>query len=256
MFGAERILFHLNFVAELVLLWRLIHCGLYRSYRSLFWYWLVQALTTLVILPVPMRTYLYLYMYWAAQSIYLLMAVFVVQDLYRIALQEHPAVASFGRTSVVIAMVLAAVVALSGIKLDSTILPGHFPAIQRFLTFERSMDFVLLIFLLLISGFLLWFPIKLQRNIVVYISGFVLYHASRSFGVLLINLLPQGATAAISTVLLGLSLLCLLIWIVEIRPEGERVKTTLGYRSDPEVMQRHRRQLDAINAALARFGRS
>jgi hypothetical protein len=256
MFGAERILFYLNFIAELVLLWRLVHYRLYQSYRSLFLYWLVQALTTLVILPVPMRTYLYLYMYWAAQSIYLLMAVFVVQDLYRMALQEHPSVAAFGRQSVMAAMVLAAVVALSGIKLDSTILPGHYPAIQRFLTFERTLDFVLLIFLLLISGFLLWFPIKVRRNIIVYISGFVLYHASRSFGVLLINLRPQASTAVISTVLLGFSLLCLLIWIVEIRPEGERVTTTLGYRSDPEVMQRHSRQLDAINSALARIGRS
>jgi len=256
MFGAERILFYLNFIAELVLLGRLIRFRLHRTYQSLFLYWLVQAVTTLVILPVPMRTYLYLYMYWGAQSIYLLMAVFVVQDLYRIALQEHPAVASFGRQSVIAAMVLAAIVALSGIQLDSTILPGHYPAIQRFLTFERTLDFVLLIFLLLVSGFLLWFPIKVRRNIIVYISGFVLYHSSRSFGVLLINLRPQGSTAAISTVLLGLTLLCLLIWIVEIRPEGERITTTLGYRSDPQVMQRHSSQLDAINAALARFGRN
>ena len=44
MFGVERALFYLNFIAELVLLCRLIHCGLYRIYRSLFLYWLVQAL--------------------------------------------------------------------------------------------------------------------------------------------------------------------------------------------------------------------
>jgi hypothetical protein len=55
--------------------------------------------------------------------------------------------------------------------------------------------------------------------------------------------------------MLGLTLLCLLIWIFGIRPEGELTTATLGYRRDPEAMQRLSRQLDAINAALARFVR-
>ena len=110
------------------------------------------------------------------------------------------------------------------------------------------MNFVILIFLLLISILLLWFPIKVRRNIVVYISGFVLFAASRSFGLLLSNLLPQEATVTVSTILLALTLVCLLIWIVGIRPEGERVTATPGYRRDPEAMQRLSRQLDAINA--------
>ena len=120
----ERFLLYLNFIAELTLLWLLVKCKLHRTYRFLFWYWLVQALTTLVMLPVPIRTYLYLYMYWGIETISIVMAIFVVQDLYRIALLEHPAVASFGRRSVMVAMALAAVVALSGITLDSTILPA------------------------------------------------------------------------------------------------------------------------------------
>jgi hypothetical protein len=256
MSGAERALSYLNLIAQLVLLWRLVQCQFYRTYRSLFLYWLVQALTTLAILPVPMRTYLYLYMYWGIETITIVMAVFVVQELYRTALLEHPAVASFGRRGVLVAMALAAVVASSGITLDSTILPGHYAAIHRFATFERTMNFVILMFLLLISGFLLWFPIKVRRNIVVYISGFVLFSASRSFGLLLSNLLPQKATLTVSTILLGLTLLCLLIWIVGLRPEGERVTATPGYRRNPEAMQRLRRQLDAINTALARFVRN
>ena len=256
MSGAERALSYLNFIAQLVLLWRLVQCQLYRTYRSLFLYWLVQAVTTLAILPVPMRTYLYLYMYWGIQTISVVMAVFVVQDLYRIALLEYPAVASFGRRSVLVAMALATLVALAGITLDSTIPSGQYVTLHRFSTVERSMNFVILIFLLLISGFLLWFPIKVRRNIVVYISGFVLFHAFRSFGVLLINLRPQEATRLISTVLLGLTLACLVIWIVGIRPEGERATATPGYRRNPDAMQRLSRQLDAINAALARFVRN
>jgi hypothetical protein len=89
----------------------------------------------------------------------------------------------------------------------------------------------------------------------VYISGFVLFAASRSFGLLLANLLPQAATVTVSTILLALTLVCLLIWIVGLRPEGERTTATPGYRRDPQAMQRLSRQLDAINATLARFVR-
>ena len=110
--GVERILAYLNFVAELVLLWRLVQCQFYRTYRSLFLYWLVQAITTLLLLSTPMRTFRYLYFYWGTETITVVMAVFVVQDLYRIALLEHPAVASFGRRSVMAILALAAGVLL------------------------------------------------------------------------------------------------------------------------------------------------
>lgn len=256
MSAAERILAYLNFFAEIALLWRLLHCELNRTYRSLFLYWLVQALANVAILVVPMFTYLYLYVYWGAQTINIFMAVFVVQDLYRIALREHPAVASFGRRSMLAAMAVAGLLAWSGMSLDQAIPAGQFTAIHRFATFERSMNFVILIYLLVISGLLLWFPIKVRKNIAVYILGFLLFSASRSFGLLLSNLLPPGDTRLISTVLLGLTLLSLAIWIVGIRPEGERVIATSGSGKSPETMRRLTGQLDAINSALARFVRS
>jgi hypothetical protein len=238
----------------LVLLYRLLHFKLYRIYLSLFLYWLLQALPSVALMAIPLASREYAYVYWGAQTLNVLMAVFVVQDLYRIALFEHPALASFARRTVLAAMAIAAAVALSGIRLDFTMLPGQYPDIHRFLTFERSMNFLTLLFLLIVSALLLWFPIRVRRNIAVYISGFVLFSASRSFGLLLYNLRPQDGRL-ISTVLLGLTLLCLLIWIAGIQPEGELVTATPGYRSNPETMHRLSRQLDSINAALTRFVR-
>lgn len=255
MSGTERALSYLNFAAVLVLLWRLIQGKIYRTYRSLFWYWLVQAVGTMALLRTPMYTYQYLYIYWAVQTITIVMAVFVVQDLYRITFLEHPAVAWFARRSMLVALAIAAAVALSGIRLDFTILPGQYPAIHRFATFERSMDFLILLFLLIVSALLLWFPIRVRRNIVVYISGFLLFSASRSCALLVSNLLPQSDTRLVSTVLLALTLTCLVIWITGLQPEGELVTATPGYRRNPETMQRLSHQLDSINAALARFVR-
>jgi hypothetical protein len=256
MSGTERTLFYLNFAAQFVLLYRLLHSRLYRTYFSLFLYWLVQILPGLALMAIPIHSRRYVYVYWGAQTINVLMAVFVVQDLYRIALLEHPAVASFARRTVLAAMSIAAIVALSGITLDSTIVAGQAPSIHRFATFERSMNFIILLFLLLISILLLWFPIQVRRNIMVYISGFVLFSASRSCGLLLSNILPPSDTRLVSTVLLALTLTCLVIWIVGLKPEGELLTATPGYRRNPETVQRLSHQLDAINAALARFVRN
>jgi hypothetical protein len=206
-------------------------------------------------MAIPLESRRYVYVYWGAQTIIVLMAVFVVQDVYRIALLEHPAVASFARRTVLAAMAIATMVTLSGIAMDSSILAGQSPAVHRFATFERSMNFVILLFLLLISVLLLWFPIRVRRNIVVYISGFVLFSASRSFGLLLANILPPSDTRLVSTGLLALTLVSLVIWIVGIQPEGEMVTATPGYRRNPETMQRLSHQLDSINAALTRFVR-
>jgi hypothetical protein len=116
------------------------------------------------------------------------------------------------------------------------------------------MNFLTLLFLLIFSALLLWFPIRIRQNIAVYLGGFVLFSASRSGGLLLYNLRPRDARL-ISTVLLGFTLLSMLIWIIGIQPEGELVVATPGYRSNPETMHRLSRQLDSINAALTRFVR-
>ena len=255
MSGMERALFYLNLAAEIILLWRLVHAKLYRTYGALFCYWMIQALGAVALMLAPMYTYRYLYGYWALQTITIFVAVFVVQDLYRITFLEHPAVASFARRSLLAALAIAATIALSGIALDFTILPGQYPAIHRFATFERSMNFLILLFLLIVSVLLVWFPIKVRRNIVVYISGFLLFSASRSGGLVLSNLLPQSDTRLVSTVLLALTLSCLVIWIIGLQPEGELMTATPGYRRNPETMQRLNHQLDSINAALTRFVR-
>jgi hypothetical protein len=255
MSGTERALFYLNLAAEILLLWRLVHAKLYRTYGALFWYWMVQALGAVALLSTPMYTYQYLYGYWALQTISIVIAVFVVQDLYRITFLEHPAVASFARRSVVAALAIAGAITLTGIALDLTILPGQYPAIHRFATFERSMNFLILLFLLIVGVLLVWFPIRVRRNIVVYVMGFLLFSASRSGGLLLSNLLPQSDTRLVSTVLLALTLSCLVIWIIGLQPEGELTTATPGYRHNPETMQRLNHQLDSINAALTRFVR-
>jgi hypothetical protein len=71
----------------------------------------------------------------------------------------------------------------------------------------------------------------------------------------LINLLPQADYQRMSVVLLGFSLLCLLLWVIGLRQEGEEETTVTGHAGNAPALARLSAQLDEINAALARFAR-
>jgi hypothetical protein len=256
MFGVERVLWYLNLLATFAVLGRLLQCELGRVCRALFLYWLVQAASSLAMLPFPVTSNRYAEVYYGFQILSLLLAIGVVLELYRGALALYPAMAEFGRKSIAAFMSIAAVGALIGVALDSTILPGQPVINHRFLTFERTIDLAILLFLLLMSGFLLWFPVKTKRNIVVYITGFVLFYSSRSLGLLLVNLLPLAYFRMLSTVLLAFSLGCLLLWLLGLRKESQDVVAITGHRSNAAALERLSAQLDQINTALAHFARN
>ena len=256
MAGIERLLWYLNFGATLVLVFRFVHCNLFRVYPFLFGYWLVQAAADVIMFQVPLRSDLYAYLYYSFQVVNLILAVCVVQELYRMALAGHPGLAAFGRKSVLLIMGFTALFAAAGVVLDSTVLPDHYWNVHRFLTMERTMDFMILMFLLLIGAFLLWFPVRVRRNIAVYMKGFVLFYFARSGGLLLTNLLPHEFTRPVSSVMEGLTLACLLVWIWGLRAEGEYETTVTGHRWNAAAAGRLSLQLDEINAALTRFARN
>jgi len=188
---------YLNLAAVLVLLVRLFALGLFRIYRSLFFYLLTYTLQFFATAIFPITSAAYSYSYMVGESANVALSMLVVLELYRLALAGQPALAGFGRKTVAYAMALAAVVAAGGVMLDTIVPPGQSRFTHHFFTAERTLDFAILIFLLLISAFLTWFPVKVRRNIVLYIAGFAVFYLSRSFGLLMINLLPPASLSVV-----------------------------------------------------------
>src|SRR5258706_7884862 len=118
-------------------------------------------------------------------------AVFVVLEVYQIALERHPALARFLRNSITWVLAGAAAVAALGVALDRSVPPHRSIIIHHFNRFERTMDLWMLLLLAIIVIFMAWFPVRLKRNGVLYIGGFVIYFLSRSTGLLMMNLAPE-----------------------------------------------------------------
>ncbi len=248
---------HLDLAATIALIVSLSLNGLFRRYPWFFAYIAADALEGVAALAFfggNHRNNQYAYLYLAGQFIKLILAIFVVLELYRVALRRHPALAKFGRNSVAYVLIAAAMVAGAGLMIDRYVPPGRSPILHRFNSLERTMDAWLVIFLILISLFMTWFPVRLSRNSVLYIAGFVVYFLSHSAGLLLTNVDPQR-TAWIDTAMLAVASGCLLMWLVALTPAGEETTTVVGHRWDPASMDRLTGQLDAINARLLRFSR-
>jgi hypothetical protein len=253
---AETLLWQLNFLATLALLTRFLYSKLHRTYPILFLYWLSQAVADIVLFQIPLRSTVYLYVYSSAQIINLALSVLVVQELYRVALLAHQGISVFGRRGMLAVLGIAAILALAGSGIDSVVLPGQYPWIHLFMAVDRTLEFILLVFLLVISGFLLWFPVKIRRNIAVFITGFVLFYLLQSSAFLLNNLLPQTYSQSISVASLAAALLCLLVWLAGLRAEGASPVIVSGHGWNPAAAARLSVQLDGINAALTRFVRN
>ena len=114
------------------------------------------------------------------------------------------------------------------------------------------MDAWMLLFLLMISVFILWFPVRLTRNNFLYIGGFLAYFLARSVGLLLSNAAP-GLVAKLDDSMIVTQIMCLILWTIALQPSGERATVEVGHRWDPAAADRLRTQLNAINAALLRM---
>jgi hypothetical protein len=238
--------------ATLILVASLAYRRLYSVYRFFFIYLAADALETAAALMVQRDRKEYAIVYFAGQGLKMLLAVFVVLEIYRIALASHPALARYGKRTVSYVLAITAVIAGTGFWIDHDTGLGRDAAVRHFVTIERTMDAWMLLFLLMISVFILWFPVRLTRNNLLYIGGFLVYFLARSVGLLLSNAAP-GLVAKLDDSMIVTQIMCLILWTIALQPSGEKATVEVGHRWDPAAADRLRTQLNAINAALLRI---
>ncbi|HTS74947.1 MAG TPA: hypothetical protein VMG40_02020 [Bryobacteraceae bacterium] len=241
--------------ATLILIASLLRNRLHIVYRFFFAYLAADAAETAAAIIFQKIRRLYAEIYFGGQTVKMFLAVLVVLEIYRLALAGQPALARFGKTAVIYVLGAAAAIAGAGFGLDRGAPPGaRAPILHQFASFERTMDAWMLLFLLIIGVFVLWFPVRVTRNGALYISGFVIYFLTRSVGLLLSNVSPE-LVMKFDTSMIAVQILCLIVWIAALRPEGETAITVTGHRWDPDAADRLKDQLNTINATLLRLSR-
>jgi hypothetical protein len=245
----DRWIGYLASLIEVALLVQFIRYGIARKYDLLLGFFLADVLQTLVEMRLSTYSKWYGEVYFGGQALkFALGAAFAIR-LWSLALSRYGALARFGRWALICMLLAAVGVAAGGRVLDPPQGHGQSALMHSFQAIEGTANSMLAAFLAVGVLFLLWFPLRVSRNVAVCIAGFVFYSFQRWAGLLLVNQYPKDARL-LSAIMSVLLFACLAIWLAAIRPKGEIITTITGHRWNPAESERLLGQLDSINALL------
>ncbi len=244
----ETLLLYVQLAAIVGVLIRFITSGLYRTYRFFFIYLIVFTGEAVCPLVVPRGTDLYAYIFFATEGVIIVLYALSVLELYSLVLRNLPGIASVSRRYIKVALGIAIVISLALLQLEQ--IPMN--DISRFFTFESIIVCSLVLFVFLITSFLVYYPIPLNRNVIFYSIGYAFYFTSKALALFLRNTGHPNWDEAFGFLLLAVSTACLLFWIFSLSGPGESKTVVFGHKWNQKDEQRLVEQLDAINRSLMR----
>lgn len=251
-----------------VLYLRLRRQGLHRIYRVFAAYLLFRTARTLALAIVPPIWYgvhhrpyfpfsnnVYAWGWTLTEPVLWVLDVLVVLELYSLVFQNYKGIASMGRWAVFAGLAIAVV--LSSLSLPSELSHSaeQYTILRSYFIVSRGLDASLVIFLLFISAFLAWFPVPLNRNVVLYSTVYALYFMTGALAELAGNLGGIAARNAVNIAVHGVDLLCIGVWIVFLNRTGEAKTVVVRHAWTPQREELLVKQLAAVNASLLRSAR-
>ena len=127
--------------------------------------WCLELLQSLIPVLVPLESRLYRDTFVASQVVIVAFYALVVLELYSKVLSNLAGIAAVARRYIQIILVLAigAAVLLLGLVQSQPTVTGYL------LAFERTVLASLVVFVLLVTLFLVYYPVPLGRNVIVYL---------------------------------------------------------------------------------------
>ncbi len=247
----ETCLTYLNILAAGALIVRLFGEHLAGIYRMLVLYLVADTLEGVLTLALAGNNRAIYFTYAAGQTVKVTVAIFVAMELFRLALAQQPALGRWGKRAIGYFFCVAAVIAAIYVAVKPVSRRAALSFLAgRFLPFEGAMDLAVLVLLILMTIFLVWFPVRARRNAALCIAGFVIYSFQRWTGIFLVDLWPS-CRQLVSPIQLSISFLCLAAWVILLKRKGEISVVTTGHRWNSSEAERLTAQLDAINARLS-----
>lgn len=251
----EQGIVYLNLGLTAAVLWKIWSRKLAHVYKLFFFYLAADLLLTVGGFCFKPNTNDAAYYYFAAQTFKILIGSFVLVEIYSLALERTPALAQFGRNSVAYILAASALFPVVALVWDRS--PTKYPLLRSFLLFEQTMGTTMGIFLLLLSIFMAYFPVRMRRNVFFYSSGFIVWALAHSASVALANHFV-GRDSVHDAINFGgfcMEAVCLLYWLVGLQKEGEARTAVIGHVWNRAEAARLTDQLDAINNSLERLRR-
>jgi len=250
-FSAEQIvLLTLQNSILAALVFRFLVTGLFRKYPCFFGYLLVASLQALVLSFLSVNSPSYFYPWLITQALLTCFGVLTVLELYTLILHDLRGLASASRRYLKICLGLATVGSSVLLLLEQT---PH-SMITIFMVIDRVLVTSLLIFVLLLTAFLVYYPIPINRNLVVYSIGYAVYFTAKASSLLALNM-SYTWVRQFGVVVVAASTISMLFWLVGLSRQGEEKPLVIGHLWNREDQDEVLERLKALNASLLRAGK-
>lgn len=256
-----RIAQDVNVALCIALIIRLLVLRLHRIYRIFCLFLLSELLGSVIaslkhLLPEWLPDYRIIWI--VADSVIWICTLWTVYALLDAVLTNLPGILGFSRKLLNGAFISAGILAMLTARPEYSVSgAAAFPdpiarAVGIVFVLDRVLSTVALLVLVSILGFLLWFPVEVSKNLIVFSTGFIVYFAAKTALLLASSVWSHESLRLVSNLLMFISGACFAYWTMFIRPQGETVPVRIGHSWHVREQERLIGQLEAINAALLR----
>jgi hypothetical protein len=242
------VLLFCNLIGFSVLLARLTDIGLAKSYPALTVWLAANAVLSLLPLVVHMDWLFYYWFYIGTEGLTVILYVFTVLELYGKVLRDLAGFASVARR------MIPAIVSISAVGSACLLAFGGRPVryIDWLYRIDRTVMTSLILFVLMITAFMVWFPIRVSRNTAIYSVGYAAYMVPKAAALFMSNAVGNGPLKIRGAICMVACTLCLVFWAVALHRTEETSVVSLGRTFNPNDERRLLAQLEAINRGLLR----
>jgi len=256
---------YVTLVGSALTVFKLFTSGLYKRYRLFFTYFVFRvpyAALSLILNHIKgppghsgssSDAYFFFFIY--TEPILMLFYILVVIELYGLVLERYKGLYTLGRwamyTSLAIAVMISMLTLLPKIAAST---PEPSKRLYYEIGVERGVDLALVIFILLIVGFLTRYPVPLSRNVVVHTVIYSVFFLSDTFVLLLRTVFGWTSTESINLCLAVLASSCSIAWWLLLSAKGEEVQINVPHLR-PGAEEQILHQLDSLNATLLKVSR-
>jgi hypothetical protein len=230
---------------------RLLRVGLANRQPALLTFVLVTALELFALASFPSGSVAYFWIYLVSLVLNWIVAVYVVREMFALALVDYPGIRTVGRWAVYAATGISITVSLAVTKLFWKVQGRH--GLFYFEVVNRSVLFTLAAIIVSILVLLSRYPLNLRRNTYVSTSFFGAVFLSEAAEMLVDSLSPVLNSVWVDRFQVVFAALCFAGWALMLRPETVGAPAIVSYENpaDQELLQ----QLESFNTLLARVGR-
>ena len=229
---------------------KMLVSGLASTYSYLTLRAAFECLRVMVAFSMNKDTRTYAHFYFATQPVLWLLDILMLLEVYTAVFNSQRGIATFSRKVISVAMLASAgLAALTFLFRPESNLSETLMAVA---TIERAVNISLLCFIIVLVGFLTWFPVPLSRNTLVHSTVFSGYFALRAAVSLARTSISQDIAQLLNASVMAASVLSVLVWTFGLTQRGQEVKLRSGIRRTGVDEERLIEQLESINRSLIR----